>query len=96
MLEALGWIATAVFSTSYCFQRQTALRLVQAAAACLWITYGLAIGARPVVVANLIVAVAAVYTSFRKKGRVSGTGSAAPASGEPGRTGLPSKFGVRA
>ena len=66
MLEALGWVATAVFSTSYFFRRQMALRLIQAAAACLWITYGVAIGARPVVVANLIVA-AAVYTSFPKR-----------------------------
>ncbi len=67
MLEALGWVATAVFSTSYFFRRQMALRLIQAAAACLWITYGVAIGARPVVVANLIVAAAAVYTSFPKR-----------------------------
>ncbi len=69
MLEALGWVATAVFSASYFFRRQTALRLLQAAAACLWITYGLAIGARPVVVANVIVAAAAVYTSFVKRDR---------------------------
>jgi hypothetical protein len=71
VLEALGWVATAVFSSSYFFRRQTALRLIQAAAACLWITYGIAIGARPVVVANLIVAAAAVYTSFLKRERQS-------------------------
>jgi hypothetical protein len=69
MLETLGWVATAVFSASYFFRRQTALRLIQAAAACLWITYGIAIGAKPVVVANLIVAGAAVWTSFARKDR---------------------------
>lgn len=69
MLETLGWVATAVFSASYFFRRQTALRLIQAAAACLWITYGIAIGAKPVVVANLIVAGAAVWTSFVRKDR---------------------------
>lgn len=69
MLEALGWVATAVFSTSYFFRRQAALRLIQAGAACLWIVYGLAIGARPVVAANLIVAAAAVYTSMMRRDR---------------------------
>jgi hypothetical protein len=69
MWEALGWVATAVFSTSYFFRRQSVLRLVQAAAACLWITYGLVIGARPVVVANLIVAGAAIYTSLIRRNR---------------------------
>lgn|GEM_PF-503836 len=63
MLDALGWVATAVFSASYFFRSQTALRWIQAAAACLWIAYGVAIGARPVVVANLIVAAAAAYSS---------------------------------
>ena len=64
MLDALGWVATAVFSTSYFFRRQATLRRIQAAAACLWVAYGLAIGALPVVAANLIVAAAAVYSSF--------------------------------
>ena len=63
MLDALGWVATAIFSTSYFFRRQTTLRRIQAAAACLWVAYGLAIGALPVVAANVIVA-AAIYSSF--------------------------------
>jgi hypothetical protein len=49
MLDAIGWVATAIFSTSYFFRGQTALRWVQAVAACLWVAYGLAIGAAPVV-----------------------------------------------
>ena len=64
MLDALGWVATAIFSTSYFFRRQATLRRIQAAAACLWVAYGLAIGALPVVAANVIVAVAAIYSSF--------------------------------
>ena len=62
MLETLGWI---VFTTSYFARNQASLRRIQAAAACLWIVYGLAISALPVVVANAIVAVAAIASSFR-------------------------------
>ena len=65
MIQVIGWVATAVFSTSYFFRHPAALRRVQAAAAMLWVAYGLAIGAPPVVVANLIVAAAAVWSSFR-------------------------------
>ncbi len=65
MLDAIGWLATAIFSISYFFRRQAALRSIQAAAACLWIVYGLALHATPVVAANLIVAIAALYTMFR-------------------------------
>ena len=65
MLDALGWVATAVFSVSYFFRKPAALRRVQAAGACLWIAYGLAIGALPVVAANVIVAVAALYSMRR-------------------------------
>jgi hypothetical protein len=68
-LETLGWAATAVFTTSYFFRRPAMLRWVQAGAACLWILYGLAIGASPVVVANVIVALAAVTSSFVRRGR---------------------------
>jgi len=64
-LDTLGWTATAIFSSSYFFRQPAALRRIQAAAALLWVVYGTAIGSAPVVVANLIVAVAAVYASFR-------------------------------
>ena len=64
MLDAIGWVATAIFTASYFFRQPRSLRLIQAAAACVWMVYGLAIGAMPVVVANAIVAVAAVYSSF--------------------------------
>ena len=56
MLDTIGWIATAVFSTSYFFRQPAALRRIQAAAACLWIIYGVALHAFPVIAANVIVA----------------------------------------
>lgn len=61
----IGWLATALFSSSYIFRQPAALRRIQAAAALLWILYGAIIGALPVVVANVIVFAAAAYTSFR-------------------------------
>jgi hypothetical protein len=64
-LDTLGWTATGIFSTSYFFKQPAALRKIQAGAALLWVVYGMAIHSAPVVVANLIVGVAAVYTSFR-------------------------------
>ena len=64
-INALGWIATAVFSVSYFFKQPNVLRGIQAAAAALWIVYGIEIHSIPVVVANMIVAIAAVFTSIR-------------------------------
>ncbi len=61
-----GWIATAVFATSYFVPKASTLMQIQAAAACLWIIYGVKMDASPVIVANLIVAGAALSSSFRK------------------------------
>jgi len=69
MLNAIGWVATAVFASSYFFRQATTLRRIQAAAAFLWVVYGFLIGAMPVVVANVIVAAAAVYSSFTAQRR---------------------------
>ena len=63
MLNLLGWAATAVFSASYFFRQPAALRRIQAVAGCLWIAYGVLIGAFPVVAANVIVAAVALYSS---------------------------------
>ena len=66
-LEWIGWVATVLFASSY-FQRTPAgLRRTQAVAAGLWIVYGVAIGAPPVIVANLVVACIAVYSSLRPR-----------------------------
>jgi hypothetical protein len=64
-LNVIGWTATAVFSSSYFFKEAATLRRFQAAAASLWVLYGVAIHSAPVVVANLIVGIAALYTSLR-------------------------------
>ena len=65
MREWIGWAATSIFAISYFCKRPVALRVVQAAAAMLWVAYGLLIHARPVIVANLVVASIALYSSFR-------------------------------
>ena len=64
MLDMIGWVATAVFSASYFFRNGAALRRVQAIAALIWIAYGVAIGAKPVIAANAIVAVAALASAI--------------------------------
>jgi hypothetical protein len=70
-LSLIGWVATAVFVASYLCKRQVTLRRVQAAAAVLWVVYGVIIHAFPVVVANAIVASVALYSSisFPRSGR---------------------------
>lgn len=65
MPEWIGWVATALFAASYFCKRDTHLRCVQAAAAVLWIGYGVIIGAAPVVIANLVVAGVAGYSAWR-------------------------------
>jgi hypothetical protein len=62
--DAIGWVATAVFAGSYFFKRPAVLRRIQALAAALWICYGAIIHAMPVVVANLVVAGLALWSSF--------------------------------
>ncbi len=65
-LSWIGWVATAVFASSYLFKHPVALRRVQGGAAILWVIYGLMINALPVVVANLLVASMALYSSSRR------------------------------
>ena len=67
-IESIGWIATAVFASSYLWKRPDTLRRVQALAAVLWVIYGLVIHAVPVVVANVIVAGVAMASSLRPQG----------------------------
>jgi hypothetical protein len=63
----IGWVATAVFAGSYLCKDPTALRRIQAAAAVLWMIYGMLIEAMPVVVANLIVAGVALWSSVSRQ-----------------------------
>jgi uncharacterized protein with PQ loop repeat len=48
-------------------KKPATLRIIQAVAALLWITYGFLIHAMPVVVANALVAAAALYSTFRSR-----------------------------
>lgn len=63
MLEVLGWTATAVFAASYFSNEPSTLRRLQAGAAVLWIAYGVLLKAPPVIVANVIVATLALWSS---------------------------------
>jgi hypothetical protein len=60
----IGWLATAIFLASYSFKDQGRLRRVQAVAALVWVIYGVILQAVPLVIANLLVALAAVYSSL--------------------------------
>ena len=65
-IDLVGWAATAVFVGSYFFASPTLLRRAQMIGALLWMTYGILIGAAPVIVANVLVFAAAAWTTFRK------------------------------
>ena len=65
--EIIGWIATAVFVSSYFFKKTALLRAAQMFGACLWILYGTVIEATPVVVANGLVFAAAAWTLLRTR-----------------------------
>ena len=67
MTDYLGWIATAVFVSSYFFKRPARLRAAQMLGASLWIVYGVRIGAIPVVVANGLVFAAAAWTLLPRR-----------------------------
>lgn len=68
-LEWIGWVATALFASSYFFKQASVLRKVQAGAALMWVVYGVIIHAFPVVVANVVVASVALYSSFLDRRR---------------------------
>jgi hypothetical protein len=63
----IGWLATAVFLASYSCKDQQKLRLTQAAAALLWVGYGVLLHAVPIIVANLLVAGVAAYSSLSRR-----------------------------
>ncbi len=65
LIDSIGWLATALVVVSYLTRQPRSLRRIQALAACLWLAYGVAIHSNPVIVANIIVAAAAMLSSFR-------------------------------
>ena len=62
--DLVGWAATALFAASYFCREPRTLRLTQAAAALLWLAYGIALRATPVIVANVIVASLALWSTW--------------------------------
>jgi hypothetical protein len=60
--DLIGWAATVLFAASYFCREPRRLRLTQAAAALLWLGYGIALRAVPVIVANVIVASLALWS----------------------------------
>lgn len=66
-MEWIGWVATAIFASSYFFKKPATLRAIQAGAALLWVAYGLMIQAMPVIVANVVVAGMAVISAFARR-----------------------------
>jgi hypothetical protein len=67
MIDYLGWAATAVFVSSYFFDRAEVLRAVHMVGAIMWIVYGALLGALPVVAANVLVFAAAAWASIRNR-----------------------------
>ena len=65
--DAVGWMATAVFVASYFFSRPTMLRGLQMVGAVLWMTFGVLIASKPVIVSNVLVFAAAAWTLARKR-----------------------------
>ena len=63
--DFVGWMATAIFASSYFFKGPRHLRVVQASAALVWIAYGVMIGSLPVIASNVIVSGLAVYSARR-------------------------------
>ena len=67
MVDAVGWVATSVFVSSYFFQRPDVLRGVQMVGATVWIGYGVLLAAPPVIAANVLVIAAAAWTFYRTR-----------------------------
>lgn len=69
LADSIGWMATAVFVASYFFSKSAMLRGLQMLGAALWMTFGLLIASKPVIVANLLVFAAAGWTLVRDRRR---------------------------
>ena len=65
--DAMGWTATAVFVASYFFSKPAMLRGLQMVGAALWMTFGMLIASKPVIVSNVLVFAAAAWTLVRDR-----------------------------
>jgi hypothetical protein len=75
MTEWVGWIATAMFVSSYFCARADSLKRVQVAAAVLWVGYGLLTHALPVVASNALLIGVAGWTIAHQRDDRRHTGS---------------------
>ena len=66
MIDVIGWCATAVFVASYFATPVRNLRRLQMLGAIIWLIYGVAIWAPPVVVANGLVFASAAWTAWKR------------------------------
>lgn len=64
--DTVGWTATVVFVASYFFSRPAMLRGLQMLGALLWMTFGILIASKPVIVSNVLVFAAAGWTLYRR------------------------------
>jgi peptidoglycan biosynthesis protein MviN/MurJ (putative lipid II flippase) len=69
----IGWLATVLFAVSYFCRKPATLRRVQGVGALTWMAYGALIHSLPVVVANIIVASVALWSSFARPRRAENT-----------------------
>lgn len=67
LADTIGWAATAVFTASYLTRGAATLRRVQMAGASLWLAYGVAVQAAPVIGANALVLGAAFWAEHRHR-----------------------------
>jgi hypothetical protein len=67
LADSIGWMATAVFVASYFFSKQAMLRGLQMLGAALWMTFGVLIASKPVIVSNVLVFAAAGWTLARER-----------------------------
>jgi hypothetical protein len=63
--DSIGWVATALFATSYFCKTSIGMRRLQALASVLWLGYGVWMNALPIIVANAIVATLALYSNWK-------------------------------
>ena len=79
-IEYLGWVATAVFVSSYFCARAETLKRVQMLGALMWVVYGVMMNAMPVIAANVLVIAVAGLTAMRTRRTLSSPAASPSAS----------------
>jgi hypothetical protein len=65
MSDLVGWLATAIFSSSYFVKNPIALRLVQASSSLCWMIHGIQVHSRPLMIANIIAITLALGSAWQ-------------------------------